>query len=199
MKWGPRLVVAALLIVTGPGPARAGDPIPTFRRGTTVWSVEGGGGRQDSVENLSDETGLTLWPGGVRVGLLPTEPLGTGALRGALELGLEALYQRYTGPVQASFGGLGVVGRLHLLGLGRIVPYAEMIGAAGATDLEVREIDSNFTFWVAGGLGVALFVAERVAVYVGYRLVHISNGNTDTPNRGLEAHTGLIGVSFFQE
>jgi hypothetical protein len=188
-----------MLIVLGPSAARAGDPVPTFRRGTKVWSVEAGGGRQDNVENVSDETDLTLWPAGVRVGLLPTEPLGTGALRGAFELGLEALVQRYTGPVQASFAGLGLVGRLHALGLGRIVPYVEVIGAAGATDLEVREIDSTFTFWLAGGLGVSLFVAERTALYVGYRLVHVSNGNTDTPNRGLEAHTGLIGVSFFQE
>ena len=33
--------------------------------------------------------------------------------------------------------------------------------------------------------------------YVGYRLQHISNGNTSTPNFGFESHTGVVGMPFF--
>jgi opacity protein-like surface antigen len=195
------LVVAAVLVLAGSSASLAGEPRPAFGKGTTVWSIEAGAGNQDNVERHARETDLDLVLAGVRVGLLPTEPLGTGALRVAVELGLEAIFQRYTDPVSASFQGLGAMGRFHFLGLGlgRVVPYFEMVGAAGATDLAVREIDSDFTFWVAGGVGVSLFVTEQTAVYVGYRLVHVSNGNTDSPNRGLEAHTGVIGVSFFQQ
>lgn len=193
------LVVAVVLIVTRSSAALAGEPVQTFRKGTIILSVEGGAGSQDNLSPHTTETDLDLWYAGLRVGLLPLEPLGTGTFRGALELGLEAIFQRYTGPVDASFQGLGLVGRMHVLGLGRVVPYLEFIGAAGGTDLKVREIDSDFTFLVAGGVGASVFVTERTAVYVGYRLVHMSNGNIDTPNRGLEAHTGLLGVSFFLE
>jgi opacity protein-like surface antigen len=73
----------------------------------------------------------------------------------------------------------------------------EIAGAAGATDLKVSEIRSEFAFWVVGGVGASIFITDNTAIYAGYRLVHMSNGNTETPNRGFEAHTGLAGVSFF--
>jgi opacity protein-like surface antigen len=194
-------VVAAMLIVASVVPAMAADPVSSFREGTTVWSIEAGAGSQDNIGIDTGETGLDLWLAGLRVGRLVTDSWGSGLLRGAVELGLEALYQRYTHPVRASFQGLAAVGRFHGLGLGlgrgRVVPYLEGLAAAGATDLEVREIDSEFTFWLAAGAGLSVFVTDSTAVYVGYRLVHVSNGNTDSPNRGVEAHTGMLGVSFF--
>jgi opacity protein-like surface antigen len=79
------------------------------------------------------------------------------------------------------------------------VPYAEVAGFAGGTDLKVAEIRSNFTFLVFGGAGASVFVTDHTAVYGGYRYQHVSNGNTDRPNRGLESHTGVVGVSFYFE
>jgi opacity protein-like surface antigen len=71
------------------------------------------------------------------------------------------------------------------------------VGAfAGGTDLEVREIDSAFTFLLEGTVGLAYFMADNVSLYAGYRFIHVSNGNTDRPNRGFEAHSGLAGVTF---
>jgi opacity protein-like surface antigen len=188
-----------MLIVAGMSPAMAGNPVPSLRTGTTVFSIEAGAGSQDNIGIETGETGLDLWLAGLRVGRLVTDAWGEGLLRGAVEIGLEAIFQRYTHPVSASFQGLAAVGRFHGLGLGRgrVVPYLEALAAAGGTDLEVREIDSAFTFWLAAGVGLSVFVTESTAVYAGYRLVHVSNGNTDNPNRGVEAHTGLLGVSFF--
>jgi opacity protein-like surface antigen len=68
---------------------------------------------------------------------------------------------------------------------------------AGGTDLEIREIASDFTFLVWGGAGVSYFVTDRTALYGGYRFQHVSNGNTDRPNRGFESHTAVAGVSIF--
>ncbi len=48
-----------------------------------------------------------------------------------------------------------------------------------------------------GGAGLSYFVTDRAALYGGYRFQHVSNGNTDSPNRGFESHTGVAGVSFF--
>ena len=134
---------------------------------------------------------------GLRVGWLPFSPLGPGPLHGSFEVGLEPLYQRYTEPHDAFFAGLGLTGRYHFLSLGRFVPYVEGAAVAGGTDLKIREIASDFTFVVWVGAGMAYFVTDRTALYGGYRYQHVSNGNTEVPNRGFESHTGVAGVSFF--
>ena len=46
------------------------------------------------------------------------------------------------------------------------------------------------------GAGASVFVAPGAAVNAGY-LQHFSNGKTSRPNRGDNAHTGILGVSFF--
>lgn len=165
--------------------------------GTLVVSVEGGGGAQSNIDSDTDKTGLTLWYGAARLGLLPFGTIGEGPIRGAFEIGIGPVYQQYTEPVQAYYAGLAAVLRYHFVALGRLVPYVEAAGAVGGTNLNIREIDSNFAFWLAAGAGASFFVTGRTAVYAGYRLVHVSNGNIDKPNTGFEAHTGMAGVSFY--
>lgn len=188
-------LVAALLVFVDP--VLAFDPDQIFHQGAFILSLEAGGGSQDNFDKREVQTGLDLWYVGVRASLLPFAPLGPGGLHGALEIGLEPIYQRYQGPVTAFYAGLGLFGRYHFLSLGRFVPYLEIAGAAGATDLRIREIRSEFSFWLGGGPGVSFFLSDTTAIYAGYRLVHVSNGNTERPNGGFEAHTGVVGVSFF--
>lgn len=38
---------------------------------------------------------------------------------------------------------------------------------------------------------------DAIAINVGYRIQHLSNGNTSKPNRGFEANAGVVGMSFF--
>jgi opacity protein-like surface antigen len=135
----------------------------------------------------------------VRFGWLPFNPVGSGPLYGSFEIGLEPVYQRYFEPVDAFFAGLGATFRYHFLSLGRLVPYAELAAAAGGTDLRVKEIRSDLAFMLWGGAGVSYFVTDRTALYGGYRYQHVSNGNSERPNRGFESHTGVAGVSFFFE
>jgi opacity protein-like surface antigen len=192
------IVGLASLVVTGViGPAWGFDAAQTFAPGAYVLSVEAGGGSQFNLEGERDQTGLEFWNTGIRFGLLPWGVVGSGIFRGAFEVGLEPFYQRYTDPVRAYFAGLAAVGRYHFLALGRVVPYAELFAGAGGTDLRVREIDSDFTFLLQGGAGLSVFLTDHVAVYGGYRFQHVSNGNTDTPNRGFESHTGVAGVSYY--
>jgi len=186
----------AVLALAAPG-AAAFEAERAFRPGAVLGSLEAGGGSQVNLERHRSQTGLDLWYAGVRAGYLPWGARGTGPLRGAAEVGLEALYQRYVDPVDAFWAGLAAVGRYHFLALGRVVPYVELVAGAGGTDLRVREMDSPFAFYLAGGAGLALVVTDRTALYAGYRLVHLSNANLDTPNRGFEAHTGVVGVSVF--
>ncbi|MEK7701607.1 MAG: acyloxyacyl hydrolase [candidate division NC10 bacterium] len=188
-------VVLGLAAAVAP-PARAFDPAETFKKGTYVLSLEGGYGEQFNLEGFTNQSDITFVNLGFRSSLLPWGPTGAGALKGALELGLEPVYQKYTDPKPAFWAGLAAVGRYHFLSLGRFVPYVELAAAPGGTDLRVKEIDSEFSFLLWGGVGGALFVTDSSAVYAGYRYEHNSNGNIDTPNRGWESHVGLIGVSY---
>ena len=190
-------ILAVLVIVSCGAPASAFDGAQTFAKGAKILSVEGGGGETDSFADHRVSTDLTFWNVGVRLSYVPFGAAGPGPLFGALEIGLEPFYQRYTGRVEAFYAGLAAVGRYHFLSLGRFVPYLEAAGAAGGTDLNILEIDSDFSFLIFAGGGASVFVTDRMALYAGYRLQHVSNGNTDVRNRGFESHTGVIGISTF--
>lgn len=192
-----RAILVFAVVVLASTPVAAFDTRQTFRKGAIVLSVEGGYGEQDNITKFDDDPGLEFWNAGVRVSLLPFAPFDAGPLSGALEVGLSPYYQRYLDPYEAYFAGLGATVRYHLLALGRFVPYAEAMAAAGRSTLRTVEIDSDFTFLLHAGVGASLFVTERAAVYAGYRFQHVSNGNTDEPNRGFESHSGVIGVSVF--
>jgi opacity protein-like surface antigen len=186
------------LLLAAAAPAWAFDAEQTFKKGTFVLSGEGAYGWQFNLEGKSTVTYLEFYDVGARFSLLPFETFGKdGFWYGALELGLEPLYQHYTEPKPGFWAGLSAVGRYHFLGLGRVVPYAELGASAGGTDLEIREIDSSFAFLLFGGLGTSVFISDKTALYAGYRYEHVSNGNTSQPNRGFEAHVGVAGVSFF--
>jgi len=191
------VLATTLLVLLPAAAAPAFDPAATFRQGAFVISPEVGYGQQFDLEDKRVFSDVELVNAGVRLGWLPFAPAGPGPLHGALEVGLEPLYQRYLEPHDAFFAGLGATARYHFLSLGRFVPYAEAAAFAGGTDLRIPEIDSDFTFLLFAGVGASVFVTDRTALYAGYRWQHVSNGNTDQPNRGFESHTGVVGVSFF--
>ena len=193
-----RLLVAATLVVLAVSPALAFDPEQTFRKGAFVLSLDGGGGSQNNIERHERQTELDLWWIQGRASLLLFGTTGKDSfLYGAFEAGLEPIYQRYFHNADGYFAGLGLAARYHFLSLGIFAPYLEMGAAVGGTNLRVIEIDSSFAFRLYGGLGASLFVADNAAIYAGYRLVHLSNANTSRPNRGFEADTGVLGLSFF--
>jgi lipid A 3-O-deacylase PagL len=192
-------LTALLMLTLAPPAAIAFDPAQTYRQGAFVISPEASYGHQFNLEDKRVFSDIEFANGGVRLGWLPLAPVGPGPLHGSFEVGLEPVYQRYFEPNDAFFAGLGLTLRYHFLSLGRFVPYVEGAGFAGGTDLRVTEIDSDFTFMLWAGAGAAVFVTDRTALYAGYRWTHVSNGNTKDPNRGFEANTAVVGMSFFFE
>jgi Lipid A 3-O-deacylase (PagL) len=193
-----RALTVAVVAMAIASPALAFEPEQTFRKGAFVLSLDGGGGKQNNLEDKFRPTDLDLWWIQGRASLLPFGTSGQDHFYyGAFEVGLEPIYQRYFGNARGYYAGLGLAARYHFLSLGTVAPYVELGAAAGGTDLRVKEIDSTFAFRLYGGVGASVFVADNAAVYAGYRMVHISNGNTSRPNRGFEADTGVVGISFF--
>jgi Lipid A 3-O-deacylase (PagL) len=193
-SWAAVLMIVPLVLSGHARPGEAFDAGRVFTKGGYVLSLEGGYGEQFDAWNTTI-TGLDSFNAGVRFGLLPWGATGSGSLKGALEIGVEPFYQRFIDPVDAFFAGLGVVARYHILPFGRFVPYIELSAAPGATDLRVREQDTDFVFLLFGGIGASYFITDRTAFYAGYRLQHISNAYTDSPNRGIYSHTGGVGLS----
>ena len=192
-------LVGCVILLGSLGPvfsAAAFDADETFAKGTFVISGEGSYGTQFNLEGFNDSDLKTL-SAGLRGSILPFGAAGPGFVHGAFEMGLEALYQRYLDPHPAFWAGALAVFRYHFLSLGRVVPYVEVGGGFGGTDLKVREIDSDVSFMLWGGAGLSVFVTNTAAVYAGYRYQHNSNSNIDSPNRGIESHQVVFGVSYY--
>jgi len=187
-----------VLVLVLAAPAWAFDADQTFKRGTFVLSGEGSYGWQFDLEDKRSVTYLEFYDVGVRFSLLPFDPFGRGHFwHGALEVGFDPLYQKYTEPKPAFWAGLTSVLRYHFLAPGRVVPYFELGAAAGGTDLRIPEIDSTLAFLLFGGVGASVFISDKTALFLGYRYQHVSNANTSSPNRGFESHVVVAGVSFY--
>jgi hypothetical protein len=200
MRW-PRtaiVVVSLLTVLSAAARAYGFDSELTFHKGAFVLSGEGSYGWQVELEPKKDFTTLEFYDVGARFSLLPFDSLGKGSWwYGTFELGLEPLYQKYTLPKRRFWAGLSTVVRYHFLGLGRFVPYVEVAGSAGGTDLRLPEIRSRFAFLIFGGFGASVFLDNHTAIYGGYRWQHVSNGNTSRPNRGFESNVAVLGISYF--
>jgi Lipid A 3-O-deacylase (PagL) len=195
----PSAVVRAVALVIGllasaASPPRAvADPEFIFGQGTWILALEAGAGSQVGQDDRSNVAFVSLAP---RLSILPFDPFGPDWLRGNVDVGLEGWFQHYTHPSRTLAAGLKLAARYYLLRWGHWVPYAEVTAGVGGTSLNVKEIDSNFTFVLEGGAGVA-YMVDRQAVSVGVRFFHVSNGDLATPNTGVNALAGRLGISVF--
>jgi opacity protein-like surface antigen len=189
----------ALLLALAGGPLVAGavDADQEFAKGTVIVGLQGTGGVQFNLQHEHHTSGIDFVGLQPRVSYLPFAPIGGDWLKLAIEPGAEGWFHYYLDPQRAAAGGLKAALRLNGVGLGRLVPYIEGLAGAGGTGLDLPESRSTFTFILEAGAGASLFVAPAVAVNLGYRLQHLSNGNLFSPNRGYNAHTGVAGVSLF--
>ncbi len=188
-------LVGTLFAVAVAAPALAIDTEAEFAKGTTILGVQVGGGVQNNIAGDPPITGISFLTFTPRLSYLPFAPFGSGWLRSAIEPGLEGWFQYYLEPRLFTAEGLKAALRHHFIGFGPLAPYLEATAGIGATNLNVQEIRSRYTFVLDGGAGASYFVAPGVALNLGYRFQHISN-LVGHPNRGVNSHGGVLGVSF---
>lgn len=127
-----------------------------------------------------------------------TEPIGSGWYQGQLAIGieLEAFYTR--DPITAY--GIGFTPKLVYTStaFGRFRPFLEAGGGPAWTDLggRVPEQPGQFNFLVWGGAGCSYHLTRTWAIGAGYRVMHISNGGTRSPNSGLNFGLPFLGLSY---
>jgi lipid A 3-O-deacylase len=134
-----------------------------------------------------------------RIGMVLTPEVGRGFFTGNLELLLEPLYAHYFKPFVASAAGGSLVLKYNFLSFGRWMPYWDFGLGMLWTNLAPRipEQSTPFNFVAELGPGLHYFVTERVALTIGIRFHHISNGNIGERNLGLNATLAYAGISVF--
>lgn len=127
-----------------------------------------------------------------------TEPIGAGWYQGQLALGAEVIAFHTYEPITAY--GAGITPKLVYTAtpFGPVRPFVEAGGGPMWTDLggRVPEQPGQYNFLVWAGVGASYHLTPTWALTAGYRVMHISNGGTRSPNSGLNFGLPFIGLSY---
>lgn len=189
--------------VLGPSP----DWGTLLGRNTKTISVEAGLAHYGS--HLPGD-GIQGWNLGARIGWNPFGLLKSQRVPlvdGALELGLEPVFQRFRTKNQ-NFAGLLAQARYYFLAFsyGPLVPWIAGAIGPGGSDLELGKVGGTnrvtgpFLASVHGEIGECYFLAAHQAIYLGLQGQHFSNAGLNGPNRNFSLNTpwaGVLGYSWY--
>lgn len=197
LAWVLVLVGTAMAVASN---AQAEDPQAraivrsgTIEAGLVTGYLQGNG---TFTSLSSNRSALYVLP---RFGMVLTPEVGSGFFTGNLELLLEPLYAHYFKPFAASAAGGSLVFKYNFLSFGRWMPYWDVGLGMLWTNLAPRipEQSTPFNFVLEFGPGLHYFATERVALTIGVRFHHISNGDIGDRNLGLNAVLAYAGISVF--
>ena len=201
-----------LLAAIGPrvASADAWNPDTTFAKQTKVISFEGGLGY---FSDRLPAGAIQEWNVAARFSLLPFNPVHLNGrwsvFDGAFEIGLQPTFERFNTKGQ-NWGGLALAARYDLTDLrffDRVVPYVGASAAPGGSDLDIgrktngSRLRGPFLVRITGEIGLAYFLDDSKAMYMGLQGTHFSNANTQggsVYNNGLNTPwAGVIGFSWY--
>lgn len=117
--------------------------------------------------------------------------------KGTLSFVIEPQLNRVTEPEKDIEFGIGVGVQYSYPLMERFSPY--IVGVVGphylnlATETQAR----GFIFSCTIGAGSYFFLTKEVALNIGYRLRHMSNAYTRSPNHGIDSNFAIAGLSVF--
>ncbi len=198
------LLVGSACGGTGPGPAvplDRQDASDVFARGSHEFqNVAGVFYFFDRGDN--DGPSIDLAVASIRLGLMLSNPHGTGFFAGNYELLGEVFGGGiFQGPGSVEAGATLIIRYNFIQPHARIVPYMQIGGGGIYTDISEREsrglVSSSVEFNLQGTGGLRFLINRRCSLLLeaGYR--HISNASIKLPNRGVDSVGGAIGVGFF--
>lgn len=79
----------------------------------------------------------------------------------------------------------------------RWIPFFEIGGGPSATDIGKPDLGSTFEFNLQSGLGAYYFINPHFAVSAECRLLHLSNAEIKSPDRGVNALLFEAGITWF--
>jgi opacity protein-like surface antigen len=186
-------LLAAAAALGPAGGTCAADPIAAGVRDVGLGgAISISHGTQDGFDTV---TGLQLLP---HFGLVVSDTLGSGWLRGNLEALLEPTLMHLDSEVGTStVVGLSALARWIFVGRGRFRPYVEAGAGLLVGETALQQTDCNLNFVLQAGPGLLVSLSDRTALSVGYRFQHVSNGSQCSFNPGLNSSALYVGVDYF--
>jgi hypothetical protein len=177
--------------------ATASHPSPLRPEGGNVWSVFYGLGLNQEINHSARN--INIASAGVRWTRLWSPKFG-GILRGHPGLGIEIVPVTAfvkDGQIAWALGG-NLLYEHHFLAGGPVLPVWKIGAGFLYADREIPAGETRHNFSVLTALGVDVMVAERSALFLGYRFHHVSNADTGRINPGINAHTMMFGLTFYR-
>jgi hypothetical protein len=166
----------------------------SFRSGAFEWAVAAGGGIGLSGGDVDTVTSVQFLP---HVGYFVTGEIGDGRVRGNVEIIVEPTLMYLDASDSATMIGGAILARWIFATSPRVRPYLEAGGGVVGGQVDLRQTNCDVNFILEGGAGAMVFMTERVALTLGARLHHLSNGNRCSDNQGINSIIGIVGISYF--
>ena len=78
----------------------------------------------------------------------------------------------------------------------KLMPYVKFGAGPSFMGMDTREQSTRFNFVDTAGAGFSWFIKNNFSLDVEYRFRHLSNCSIDSPNKGIETHSVLLGFSY---
>ena len=172
-------------------------PSPLRPEGGNVWSVFYGLGLNQEINPSARN--IHIASGGVRWTHLWSPKLG-GILRGHPGFGIEIVpVTAFVNADQTVWAaGANLLYEHHFVAGGRVLPVWKIGAGFLYADRQIPAGETRHNFSLISALGVDVMVAERSALFLGYRFHHVSNADTGRSNPGINAHTVMFGLTFYR-
>lgn len=117
--------------------------------------------------------------------------------RGNWDLVGEVFGARQINPEEGYAGGFTLIPRYHFATGTRWIPFVEAGAGILGTTISAPDLAGGFQFHLLAGSGLQWFYRNDVAINFEYRLGHISDAGTRSPNLGLNTNEFILGLTWF--
>jgi opacity protein-like surface antigen len=110
---------------------------------------------------------------------------------------LEPQFNLVLKPAKETEFGLGIGLQYAYPVMDRISPYVLVVSGPHYISYDSITQAGGFNFSSAIGAGVYISLTREMALNLGYRYRHVSNGDLKKPNEGIDSHLAMVGLSLF--
>ncbi len=125
----------------------------------------------------------------------PVERVLGGGKKTFIEGVIEPVVSYVTGPYDNVEFGVSFLAQVKR----ELTPRFSLFGIGGVgiiyTTQHTHEEGSQYLFTPQVGCGAQIALAGRISLIFEYRFRHMSNAGLESPNRGINTHQGLVGIS----
>lgn len=117
--------------------------------------------------------------------------------RGNWELRLELFGGAQYNPTSEWLAGLTPHLRYNFATGTRFIPYFDLGAGVSATSIGPPDLSNTFEFNLQANFGVRWFLRDDLALTANARFLHVSDASISSPNLGVNALIGFVGLSYF--